>query len=921
MLPRDGEALRRSAVLLRYFGHRGFVQSSGWVPHTSDALQVKNGVFASRFPSPDYETSNEVVWLFINRKGTPSTGPQLAPEGISSSSHANDGADSDARSMLLHYYDCYNGVEVIPDMLTGAVSFEIEPHGFGCILATPNSSITSSALPPTVQPNGRGGGEAGEAAAAAAAVRLRSGLPSEPTNLTALLDTMKLLTARKLSTFSVDWQYLPQTLVHANMTVPRTPRPLRNASATEVYVPGSSTFRFAASSVEIEGGAGSGVGAQFPWEPHPRRLHDHTMHIGAMYVDKHPVTNAEYATYLSESKYFPSDSANFLKANFQPKNGRPTPGWEQKPVTYVSLEDARQYCAFYNKRLPHAYEWQYFAQGTDGRLYPWGDTDNLSITPVVSNNWTDPGPEPVGKHPQSASPFGVEDLVRHVWQYTSEFNDAHTRSVILRGGSSYGPWRGGGKTVWDARSGKNVIHPLGGSRWYFRQTFRLDTFNTYHLMSGSYDRAGTISFRCVADAKDDCGTEGKLCIRQGQRGQGHGGEQEEGQEQPLRNHQVLVEAINASLFNSSGGGSGRNHEDDSELDVVRGVVGASGELRGESSSGRIEVWAAAPSNGNSTRTVRLELGASVVSGNLTVTVRKDAGLSQHPVQHGSFHQRWLEIQPSTNHHDGNRRLNASTPVATVLSTMSSLTTASMMMTPVSVQYQGGHLHVSYTPSIADAACSKDALCLLSSTPVCGAGIPMFQCVTLLSTVGVVDWAHWGYPNASSSFTNGLWYKNEMKGGPKLFNPTLLMPGCTTASCNANRSDLSFYNGKFYPSDRAVWSWTGGTPTEASNVARAGVFSVSGKFAMSVNPGRRWGDSAAENAMARETKAWKLTIYLGLYNFGAFRNSATLTIASPNQDTIVRTVMHDNGNNNDWLNTAFEIVFESEVRKSSTPFGL
>lgn len=33
-------------------------------------------------------------------------------------------------------------------------------------------------------------------------------------------------------------------------------------------------------------------------------------------------------------------------------------------------------------------------------------------------------------------------------------------------------------------------------------------------MSGSYERASTIGFRCVADSKDDCGTDGKLCIRQ-----------------------------------------------------------------------------------------------------------------------------------------------------------------------------------------------------------------------------------------------------------------------------------------------------------------------------------------------------------------------------------------------------------------------
>ena len=177
-------------------------------------------------------------------------------------------------------------------------------------------------------------------------------------------------------------------------------------------------------------------------------------------------------------------------------------------------------------------------------------------------------------------------------------------------------------------------------------------------------------------------------------------------------------------------------------------------------------------------------------------------------------------------------------------------------------------------------------------------------------------------------------------GPSLFNPTLSMPGCTTARCNNNSSDLEFYNGKFYPSDRAVWSWEGGVPTEAASTARAGVFTVHGTFSMTVTPpplphkhlGKSGGhrnsvvmtaaspstamSAAHENStgagVARKGKSWKLTVYLGLYNFGAFRNSATFTASSPNQETIHRTVEHDNGNNNDWLNTAFEIVFESEV---------
>ena len=44
----------------------------------------------------------------------------------------------------------------------------------------------------------------------------------------------------------------------------------------------------------------------------------------------------------------------------------------RKPVTWVSIEDARAYAKWAGKRLPHEWEWQYAIQSTDGRLYPQG---------------------------------------------------------------------------------------------------------------------------------------------------------------------------------------------------------------------------------------------------------------------------------------------------------------------------------------------------------------------------------------------------------------------------------------------------------------------------------------------------------------------------------------------------------------------
>jgi len=125
-------------------------------------------------------------------------------------------------------------------------------------------------------------------------------------------------------------------------------------------------------------------------------------------------------------------------------------------------------------------EWQYAAQGADGRLYPWGGTKDQAKFPKQTTGNTYGGPQPVGAYsPAGDSPFGVSDLVGNVWQYTDEFQDAHTRAVLLRGGSNYRP---------------------SGSGWYFPNAIELDSHNKYFLFDESYERAATIGVRCVADA-------------------------------------------------------------------------------------------------------------------------------------------------------------------------------------------------------------------------------------------------------------------------------------------------------------------------------------------------------------------------------------------------------------------------------------
>jgi formylglycine-generating enzyme required for sulfatase activity len=199
--------------------------------------------------------------------------------------------------------------------------------------------------------------------------------------------------------------------------------------------------------------------------------------LPAYYIDRYPVTNAQFHKFLEATRYHPHDDHNFLK---DWHDGNYPQGWDQKPVTWVSLDDARAFAAWAGKRLPHEWEWQRAAQGDDRRLYPWGNHWNAEAVPQPDTGRTMSAPAEVGAHPAGASPFGVEDLVGNVWQWTDEWRDEHTRAAILRGGSHYQPQ---------------------GSHWYFPEAYKLNEHGKYLLMAPSKDRSGAVGFRCAADVE------------------------------------------------------------------------------------------------------------------------------------------------------------------------------------------------------------------------------------------------------------------------------------------------------------------------------------------------------------------------------------------------------------------------------------
>ncbi len=85
------------------------------------------------------------------------------------------------------------------------------------------------------------------------------------------------------------------------------------------------------------------------------------------------------------------------------------------PVTGITIEQARNFCASAGKRLPSAEEWEKAARGTNGRYYPWGNQEDATRANVALHE--PPRLRPVGSFPSGISPFGVFDMTGNVWEY------------------------------------------------------------------------------------------------------------------------------------------------------------------------------------------------------------------------------------------------------------------------------------------------------------------------------------------------------------------------------------------------------------------------------------------------------------------------------------------------------------------------
>ena len=211
----------------------------------------------------------------------------------------------------------------------------------------------------------------------------------------------------------------------------------------------------------------------------------HRVYLPDYFIDRTPVTNAQYRQFIDAEGYQNADYwAEAIAAN-RWKNGKirdwaeersqpyywDSDKWnqDQQPVVGVTWYEAVAYARWAGKRLPSEAEWEKAARGTDGRLYPWGNEQDAkrANTEEGGRNVT----TPVGLYsPAGDSPYGVVDMVGNVFEWCStkwgtnypytpddgrEELDGSNNIRILRGGS----WRHN-QNKWSRCGSRNRYFPI-----------------------------------------------------------------------------------------------------------------------------------------------------------------------------------------------------------------------------------------------------------------------------------------------------------------------------------------------------------------------------------------------------------------------------------------------------------------------------
>jgi formylglycine-generating enzyme required for sulfatase activity len=213
----------------------------------------------------------------------------------------------------------------------------------------------------------------------------------------------------------------------------------------------------------------------------------HAESVPGFYMDKYPVTNAEYAAFVRAAGAAPPENPDW---DNYPEYFTNYPDY---PVVNVTWPMAVAYAEWAGKRLPTETEWEYAALGGGKGPYPWGEgLDGARANYADKSSeyyWRDFSQNdgyaytsPVGNYPPNG--YGLYDMAGNVWEWCSDWffrYDDHVHDET--------PFS-------DGWGGSRVCR--GGC--YHSNAYDLRVARRRCVLGGGIQQS--VGFRCVADSCD-----------------------------------------------------------------------------------------------------------------------------------------------------------------------------------------------------------------------------------------------------------------------------------------------------------------------------------------------------------------------------------------------------------------------------------
>ncbi len=158
--------------------------------------------------------------------------------------------------------------------------------------------------------------------------------------------------------------------------------------------------------------------------------------IDTCYISRLPITNEQYYEFVRGGHPYADPQRRWATKMYGMYH---LDLWRTHPCI-VPWQQAEAFCGWVGGRLPRASEWEKAARGTDGRLYPWGNTwdpvcgnfDRTQEKPYAPGTHT----TPVDTYARGASPYGVLDMMGNVreWTMTFEWDEFHkSEELVIKG--------------------------------------------------------------------------------------------------------------------------------------------------------------------------------------------------------------------------------------------------------------------------------------------------------------------------------------------------------------------------------------------------------------------------------------------------------------------------------------------------------